>query len=289
MTRARLKYVYLAKNMSLWQIAESIGCGTSSIMRAVKRFGLHKGKNLVYKQIDERRRQTFKARYGAKHYMQSRSGFLRYQRSIRRSLGVKNIMGIDSVKSKVENTHLSRYGVRYSIQNPASNKCRIETLNRKYGDYRLYLSRKCAQNHVKTSPGRMKIATRLGNFCVRSQLESHVIRMLCKMPDVHELKYEPFIIELDNGFAYVPDVIVNGQLVLEVKYHKYISSKRPNNLDVRGNCMWESTLRKLPCIRRWCKKHRYNFGVVTERDLRHLYLYKLVANLKVFDQNRPAF
>jgi len=277
-----LKYAYVDQNLSQIQIAERVGCGTSSVVRALKRHGICKDKRTIYKQIDDHRRRTFKSRYGSEHYMQSKSGYARYRQSLKEHLGVTHNTQLPGVWERIIKTHRKRYGVAYSIQNPKSNRKRIATLNMRYGDYRKHLSKISALHYVATSPRVQTIRTRFGLFRVKSSLEAKAVKLLASLGDVHSLRYEPLQIEC-NEFFMVPDLLINKRLIIEIKYSKYISGKKPNNLDRMGVAMWLSCKRKLPALRRWCSKKRHSFGVMTERDLKHVTtLRQLIFNFQIF-------
>ena len=63
-------------------------------------------------------------------------------------------------------------------------------------------------------------------FIFRSLLELYYFLQLENDETVYYYEYEPFHIICDNGSSYTPDLIINGEEVIELKSKKYIESNR---------------------------------------------------------------
>ena len=63
-------------------------------------------------------------------------------------------------------------------------------------------------------------------FVFRSLLELYYLLQLENNEKVYCYEYEPFHIICDNGTSYTPDLIINGEEVIELKSKRYIESNK---------------------------------------------------------------
>lgn len=94
------------------------------------------------------------------------------------------------------------------------------------------------------------------DFYFRSLLELKFLTILEKSEDTISYQIEPFQIRLPHGAHYTPDVLVNGNLVIELKpkeFYKYT--------DMNRFCLEISGLNK------YCNEHNMGYIVVYDTDI----------------------
>ena len=95
-------------------------------------------------------------------------------------------------------------------------------------------------------------------FIFRSLLELYYLLQLEKNENVFYYEYEPFHIICDNGSSYTPDLIINGEEVIELKSKKYIES----NKEIKEKFEYK----KEQGIK-YCSKNGLLYKVVFDEDL----------------------
>lgn len=89
------------------------------------------------------------------------------------------------------------------------------------------------------------------DFYFRSFLELAYLLILEKEESVQYYEVEPFKIRLSNSHFYIPDVLINGQLLIELK--------PSNHLNYENKERWEL---EQSGIKKFCAEHNYDYEVI---------------------------
>lgn len=94
------------------------------------------------------------------------------------------------------------------------------------------------------------------DFYFRSLLELKYLLQLEIDDNIRCYQVEPFQIKLENGHHYTPDILVNNNILIELKSlnHLEYTSEERFNLEVQG-------------ANQYCKEHNYVFKVVYDTDI----------------------
>ena len=92
----------------------------------------------------------------------------------------------------------------------------------------------------------------------RSLLELYYLIQIEKDDSIITYKYEPFHIQMENGKSYMPDFLINNQLVIELKAKKYIQN-------VTG--IKEQVLYKESQAKKYCNQHNLIYKIIYDEDI----------------------
>lgn len=94
------------------------------------------------------------------------------------------------------------------------------------------------------------------DFYFRSLLELDYLLQLEQDQTVEVYAVEPFQIKLPNNHHYTPDILINNDLLVELKPKAHLNweDKERWNMELKG-------------ANEYCKKHNYNFQVIYDEDI----------------------
>lgn len=90
----------------------------------------------------------------------------------------------------------------------------------------------------------------------RSLLELNYLLLLEQDDTVDYYSVEPFQIKLPNNHHYTPDMLINGQTLIELKPFNHLNWEDEErwNLELEGAALY-------------CKEHNYNFQIIYDTDI----------------------
>ena len=94
------------------------------------------------------------------------------------------------------------------------------------------------------------------DYFFRSLLELNYLIIIEQDETVESYTVEPFQIKLTNNHHYTPDVLINNELIIELKPR--------NHLNWENVERWEEEMHGL---KEYCKKHNYSYKVVYDDDI----------------------
>lgn len=94
------------------------------------------------------------------------------------------------------------------------------------------------------------------DYYFRSLLELKYLLQLEQDSTVETYVVEPFQIKLPNNHHYTPDILINNELLIELKPYNHLNWEDENrwNMELQG-------------AEEYCKKHNYNFKVIYDTDI----------------------
>lgn len=118
-------------------------------------------------------------------------------------------------------------------------------------------------------------------FYFRSLLELNYLLLLEQDDTVKTYTVEPFQIILPNNHHYTPDLLINGNQLIELK--------PSNHLNWEDETRW---LMELEGANKYCQEHNYNFQVVYDTDINfesRNFKRWLLSNQDIIDQYNIEF
>lgn len=94
----------------------------------------------------------------------------------------------------------------------------------------------------------------------RSLLELFYFLLLEKDISIDDYKYESIHIDCDNGHVYTPDILINNNIIIELKSKKYVEK-------VKG--MKQKVLYKKEQAEKYCKIHNLKYQIVYDEDINY--------------------
>lgn len=94
------------------------------------------------------------------------------------------------------------------------------------------------------------------NFFFRSLLELNYLILLEKDDTVLNYTVEPFQIKLSNNHHYTPDILINNELIIELKPKRH--------LEWEDKARWELEVEGL---KQYCKIHNYQYKIIYDDDI----------------------
>ena len=92
----------------------------------------------------------------------------------------------------------------------------------------------------------------------RSLLELYYLLLIEEDNNVNTYIYEPFHIEMDNGKTYMPDFLINNEIIIELKSKKYTER-------VKG--MKEKVSYKESQAIKYCNSHNLEYKIIYDEDI----------------------
>lgn len=92
----------------------------------------------------------------------------------------------------------------------------------------------------------------------RSLLELYYLLLIEEDNNVNTYIYEPFHIEMENGKTYMPDFLINNEIIIELKSKKYTER-------VKG--IKEKVLYKESQAIKYCNSHNLEYKIIYDEDI----------------------
>ena len=94
------------------------------------------------------------------------------------------------------------------------------------------------------------------DFYFRSLLELNYLLLLEQDSTIEYYSVEPFQIKLPNNHHYTPDILINGETLIELKPFNHLNWEDEErwNLELEGAALY-------------CKEHNYNFQIIYDKDI----------------------
>lgn len=93
----------------------------------------------------------------------------------------------------------------------------------------------------------------------RSLLELCYVLKMEEDSEVKTITSEPFHIDLVDGSTYLPDFLINNELLVELKPH--------NHMKWRKDSQDDRFAKEVDGAEKYCKEHGYEFKIIYDTDL----------------------
>lgn len=276
-----LRKHYIDDDLSIRQICAIYCISYEAVQRRLHQSGIKKSKSAIRAKINERIKDTSRIKYGTDHHMQSHQGYLQYRNALHEHYGITNIMQSRQTQEHYAATCLSKYGVNHSLKSGVVRNKAHQTCIERYGVDNPFKSRTLMANALmnrKTTNayfgGGDWAITRWGKIFIRSSYEASLLKLLDEHPLVASLAYESIKIAYDQS-TYIPDFLVNGRIILEVKPKRFIYPLISDNAFV--HTIAEKNRIKHTAAIHWAHANKYKYYLITERQLNIRYISTILA------------